>query len=283
MAGYIKLHRKLMESEIFRDPAMLKTWVWILMSCNWEARRTLSGILIERGEMVTGYRKAASVLDVDKNTVMRHFQKLQSADMIRVNSGTHGTHVKVLKYSAYQSEDADGWDAGADTSAYKVADTSAYTNADASAYENKKKEVKKKEERKTYSVSFSKFWDLYPKKVGKGAANRSWKAAVKRADAKNILTAAAHFSKSSKARGKFCPNPATWLNQERWEDDPSTWVDEAVAPIYKPVVKSQEQTRQELLEIEHVALRTKYRQIEDKESKEAKELFSRMEKIRGEL
>ena len=112
------MHRKLMESEIFRDPAMLKTWVWILMSCNWEARRTLSGILIERGEMVTGYRKAASVLDVDKNTVMRHFQKLQSADMIRVNSGTHGTHVNVLKYSAYQSEDADGWDAGADTVSY---------------------------------------------------------------------------------------------------------------------------------------------------------------------
>jgi hypothetical protein len=188
-----------------------------------------------------------------------------------------------LKYSAYQSEDSDGWDAGADTSAYKNADTSAYTNADAGAYENKKKEVKKKEERKTYSVSFSKFWELYPKKVGKGAANRSWKAAVKKADAKHILTAAANFSKSSKARGKFCPNPATWLNQERWEDDPATWVDEAVAPIYKPVVKTKEQTRQELLEIEHVALRTKYRQIEDKESKEAKELFSRMEKIRGEL
>ena len=66
---------------------------------------------------------------------------------------------------------------------------------------------------------FADFWEAYPKKVGKGAAETSWKKLKpKLAD---VLTAIESQSASDQWRkdgGQFIPNPATWLNQRRWED-----------------------------------------------------------------
>lgn len=68
--------------------------------------------------------------------------------------------------------------------------------------------------------SFSRFWDAYPRKVGKGAARLSWENKSPPIDA--VLSAIAEQAKSpqwAKDGGKFIPHPATWLNQERWLDE----------------------------------------------------------------
>jgi hypothetical protein len=74
-----------------------------------------------------------------------------------------------------------------------------------------------------YSDSFEEFWKLYPKKIGKGAAYKLWK----RINPSNpllekIVNAVKAQCKSAqwqKENGQFIPNPATWLNQERWNDE----------------------------------------------------------------
>lgn len=72
------------------------------------------------------------------------------------------------------------------------------------------------------AAGFDTFWAKYPKKDGKGAAVKAWKAATKKADATKILTAldahVAGWVAENKER-KFIPNPTTWLNQERWDDE----------------------------------------------------------------
>ena len=69
--------------------------------------------------------------------------------------------------------------------------------------------------------SFEEFWKAYPKKVGKLAAERKWK--TERPDLAQCLHAINHQKQSDQWRkdgGQFIPNPATWINQGRWDDAP---------------------------------------------------------------
>lgn len=66
---------------------------------------------------------------------------------------------------------------------------------------------------------FADFWKAYPKKQGIGAAEKAWKK-IKPSEQ---LLGAMLFAISKQKRGRqwregYIPNPATWLNQRRWED-----------------------------------------------------------------
>ena len=88
--------------------------------------------------------------------------------------------------------------------------------------EKEREEEKEREiENECYARdAFETFWKAYPRKVGKDAARRAF-AKVK--VPVETLVAAVEAQKSStqwtKDNGQFIPNPATWLNQGRWEDE----------------------------------------------------------------
>lgn len=68
--------------------------------------------------------------------------------------------------------------------------------------------------------SFEKFWSAYPKKVGKQAAKKAFNRV--NVPVETLLTAIERQKCSaqwSKDNGQYIPNPATWLNQGRWEDE----------------------------------------------------------------
>ena len=78
-----------------------------------------------------------------------------------------------------------------------------------------------------YSDEFIAFWSSYPKKTGKGDAWRSWnKIAPSQSLAEKITASVAdHVARDDqwkRERGRFIPNPATFLNQRRWEDEIAT-------------------------------------------------------------
>lgn len=70
---------------------------------------------------------------------------------------------------------------------------------------------------------FNNWWQHYPKKVGKQAARKAWnKIKPDAALYDRIIDATkaqAHCGQWRKENGRFIPNPATWLNQGRWDDD----------------------------------------------------------------
>jgi hypothetical protein len=75
------------------------------------------------------------------------------------------------------------------------------------------------------------FWPLYPNKVGKPVARQSWVKARRTADLETILSGLRAYLAKIDDR-PWC-NPATWLNQERWNDAP------AAAPRAGPVIPPQ--------------------------------------------
>jgi biotin operon repressor len=74
--------------------------------------------------------------------------------------------------------------------------------------------------------SFEKFWNAYPRKAAKGAAKKAWKKIKLSPELLETILKAIENQRQSdqwiKDGGKFIPYPATWLNQERWEDEAST-------------------------------------------------------------
>lgn len=72
------------------------------------------------------------------------------------------------------------------------------------------------------SSDFDLWYAAYPRHEGRGQAERAYRAARKKADADALLAgakaAAGRYSGSEK---RFIPMPATWLNGERWLDDPA--------------------------------------------------------------
>lgn len=70
---------------------------------------------------------------------------------------------------------------------------------------------------------FEAFWAKYPKRVGKKAAQKAFQNAQNRPQIDDLLEAIDRAMKSEQWRkdgGQFIPNPATWLNQGRWDDEP---------------------------------------------------------------
>ena len=69
---------------------------------------------------------------------------------------------------------------------------------------------------------FDEFWSTYPRKAGKGAAAKAWKKATKRASPMTILAGCQRYAVDPNLPQdhRYIPHPATWLNGDRWEDDP---------------------------------------------------------------
>lgn len=70
--------------------------------------------------------------------------------------------------------------------------------------------------------TFDRFWSVYPRHVGKGAARKAWPAAIKAAGgtAWPIIEGAERFRDDPNRVDQFTPHPTTWLRAERWADDP---------------------------------------------------------------
>ena len=70
-------------------------------------------------------------------------------------------------------------------------------------------------------TDFDYFWNSYPRRIGRGAALKAFKAATKKTQASELVAAAsAYADRAAGMDPKYIPHPATWLNQERWLDQP---------------------------------------------------------------
>lgn len=71
---------------------------------------------------------------------------------------------------------------------------------------------------------FERFWACYPRKVGKGNARKIFAKLKPSEEMLGGMIRAVELAKQSpqwqRDGGQYIPYPATWLNQERWEDSP---------------------------------------------------------------
>lgn len=67
---------------------------------------------------------------------------------------------------------------------------------------------------------FDTWWEIYPRKVGKAEAKRKFAVALTKVKLKALISATRKYVQVQ-PDVRYTAYPATWLNQERWADDPS--------------------------------------------------------------
>lgn len=72
-----------------------------------------------------------------------------------------------------------------------------------------------------YEETFEAFWGVYPRHVGRIAAEKAWGKAMRKAGAVVVLEGARRLRDDPNLPAQqFVPHPATWLNRGGWEDEP---------------------------------------------------------------
>lgn len=69
---------------------------------------------------------------------------------------------------------------------------------------------------------FEQFWAIYPRRVAKGDARRAWAKVPPDLYSRILEAVRQNLAENDQWRrdgGRFIPYPATWLNQERWDDE----------------------------------------------------------------
>jgi|TARA_Y100000310_G_scaffold333702_1_gene411779 hypothetical protein len=99
-------------------------------------------------------------------------------------------------------------------------------------------EKRQRREEREQRTMFGVFWNAYPKKVGKPKALEAWlkiETGLYQQIIDHVATRAEHDEQWEREDGQFIPYPATFLNQERWEDE---WEgQESVKPVSETVAK----------------------------------------------
>lgn len=112
MDHWIKLHRKILDSQVFAHPTALKIWVWILAKAGYSERyvpfkinRGSTTIRLLAGQFIFGRFTAEDELNIDGSTIYKWIQKFASEefDMISIKSNNHYTIVTINNWEQYQS------------------------------------------------------------------------------------------------------------------------------------------------------------------------------------
>ena len=67
---------------------------------------------------------------------------------------------------------------------------------------------------------FSAWYERYPHKVGKAAAVKAFRKAKQSASLADLIAGVNRYIAAKPPDRAWC-NPATWLNEERWKDQPA--------------------------------------------------------------
>lgn len=70
----------------------------------------------------------------------------------------------------------------------------------------------------TGDEGFDRFWNAYPRKQGKGDAQKAWRQVTKKTKPSEIMEGLARFQFS--ADPQYHPLPGSWLRGQRWADQP---------------------------------------------------------------
>lgn len=67
---------------------------------------------------------------------------------------------------------------------------------------------------------FAEFWSIYPRRVGKRAAEAAFHKAAGRSSVDEIVVGTRRYADDPNREPAFTAHPTTWLNRDGWQDDP---------------------------------------------------------------
>lgn len=236
--GYVKLWRQSAESAVFADPILWKLWCLCLMKANYKINFVdIDGIAkpvkVMPGQFITGrFALHKEMYPIKKknqkspSTVWNKLQVLENMQNLNIRSHAKYSIITICNWNEYQQNEQQA--------------NNRLTTGEQQANTDKKDKKDKKGKEKTYTADFLDFWEAYPNKVGKTACWRKWKTLNgNRPNIETILSAIKNQRESQKWKSGYIPNPLTWLNQGRWEDETMEVEEDALTRRIKQLEKDE--------------------------------------------
>lgn len=110
MAGWIKLHRKILDNPIFFKPELYQLFSYCLLRANHNESKIIwngEEETLEKGCFLTGRKAIAQDTRQNESSVYKRLKNLEKLNMISVKSNNKFSVVKVLNYCIYQGEETD--------------------------------------------------------------------------------------------------------------------------------------------------------------------------------
>ncbi len=102
--GYIKMYRKLIKWGWYKDYVVKDTFLHLLLTANFKDT-SWNGIVIKRGQVVTGTEALADSLGFTRQQIRTALKKLKSTNEITTESTNKYTLITLVNWDEYQSDE----------------------------------------------------------------------------------------------------------------------------------------------------------------------------------
>jgi len=103
--GYIKIHRKIQDSFIYKDSFALHLWIHLILEANHKDREFIFNNkkqVCKRGQLLTGLNSLACETKINRSKVNRLLKMFKNETLIETQKTNRFTIITVLKYGQYQ-------------------------------------------------------------------------------------------------------------------------------------------------------------------------------------
>lgn len=228
--GFIVISRKLLDWQYYGCINGLGIWMHLLLDANW-ADGWFQGKPVSRGSFITSYDSLAEECGVHTSTVRRWLKKFENVGQIEIKTTNKYTQITIVNYDKYQNIETgvNNQENNQENNQVNNQENKQVNNNITIKQENKNNNTNTLVENSTAvsrSAWFDEWWSAYPKKVGRKPSEEKFKVKCRNEETFRLMMTALGKQKQSDGwRRGYIPNPTTWLNQERWNDDSSAYQD----------------------------------------------------------
>lgn len=226
MSGFYLMRRGWQDHPVFGNEPYSKrdAFEWLIANASFQERT--AGVLgkvipLKRGQLCHSVRFLGKAWRWDEAKVRRFISRLQDSQMVEVQTDAGQMVITICNYETYQAPEKQP-DAGA---------TQERRSSAAAATQTRKKE--KKETKKEILVEAEEFYAEYPRKVAKPKAIQAYILARKKVSRETIFAGLERYRRTKPDYADWA-HPATWLNAERWADEPMNGTASDHAPPQTP-------------------------------------------------
>ena len=229
--GWVRFHRKSIESSVFQNPNIWFVWCWCLLKATHkEFKFPFNGkdITLYPGEFITGRNKALLELrGLSERQWRNAMGYLKTTSRVSIKTTNKFSLVKVNKWHEYQVDDRQNVQQTSSQRPTNVQQTSTYKNI--KNVKNVEEDALLSAEADVHTLSgFDLFWEAYPNKGQKRRAKEVWER--KKLD--GLTEVIVDFVKQAEETDRwvkgFVKLPSAFLIGECWNDDLGSYNDKAV-------------------------------------------------------
>jgi len=105
LSGWIKTHRKMLQSSVFKNPELFKTWMWCLMKATHKPHKQMVGMIeveLKEGQFIFGRKQAALELNLNESKIYRFIKSLEKQTKVELKPNNKFTIVTIVNWGVYQ-------------------------------------------------------------------------------------------------------------------------------------------------------------------------------------